>query len=119
MNLGNMKISTRLALGFGFMALLMVIMGGVSLFKVNAVEAAFSSVMDDRYVKIHDLSIFNDNLNENARGQRDVLMMSDAEEIQKEFATMVKRTADNAEILKKMEGVIRSEKGKGLRRASS
>jgi methyl-accepting chemotaxis protein len=114
MNLENMKISTRLALGFGFMALLIVVMGGVSLIKINAAEAAFAKVVDDRYPKIHQLKMFNDHLNENAMGQRDVLMMSDAEEIQKEFAEMDKRQATNTDILKNLEGVIRSDEGKAL-----
>ncbi len=52
MTFQDLKISTRLALGFGAMAALMALLGALSLFKLFALRDEFDAVMNDRYVKI-------------------------------------------------------------------
>ncbi|HZY16825.1 MAG TPA: methyl-accepting chemotaxis protein, partial [Ramlibacter sp.] len=52
MNLNDMRISTRLVVGFGLMAGLIAVMAGITTSKTHAVDAAMNKVLQDRYVKI-------------------------------------------------------------------
>ncbi len=52
MNFQDLKISTRLALGFAAMAVLMALLGALSIAKLYKLDSQFDSVMEDRYVKI-------------------------------------------------------------------
>lgn len=55
MNLNQMTIRTRLALGFGVMALMIVLMGAVSLIKTATLHDDFRAVVYDQYPKIEEL----------------------------------------------------------------
>jgi len=52
MKLNDLKISTRLGLGFGALAALMALLGALSIVKLFALRDEFDTVMNDRYVKI-------------------------------------------------------------------
>ncbi|RYY96885.1 MAG: methyl-accepting chemotaxis protein, partial [Comamonadaceae bacterium] len=67
MKFNDIRISTRLALGFGLMALLIILTGAASLVKVHEIDTAFDRVMNDRYVKIHQLEKAKDDINTIAR----------------------------------------------------
>ena len=114
MNMTDMKIATRLRLGFGLMVVLIVMMGTISIFKANEAGAAFRAVMEDRYPKIASLHVIIENLSAIARSQRDVLLMSDPDEIKKQVASMAAYQVDNSNRLKALETQIISDKGKEL-----
>ena len=62
MNLNNIKISTRLVLGFAAMGALIVILGSFSFLNMRTIGASFTEVMGDRYVKVslvHSLALVN------------------------------------------------------------
>ena len=52
MSWNHLKISTRLILGFGLMALMIVLIGAAALLKSRDLHGHFSMVVDDRYPKI-------------------------------------------------------------------
>jgi methyl-accepting chemotaxis protein len=114
MRLIDIKIATLLKMGFGLLALLIVLMGVISTLRVNAADASFDEVINNRYPQIESLHTFNDNLNDNARAQRDVLLMSDADDIKKEIAAMAERQQKNSEILKSIQQTVQTDKGKDL-----
>jgi len=111
MNLSDMKISTKLRLGFGLMAFLIVLLGVVSLVKVQDTGKDVTLVMEDLYPKVASLNVVADNARENARAQRDALILSDADDIKKAMASVTARNEDNTARLKKMDEQIKSEKG--------
>lgn len=53
--LSDLKISTRLAWGFGFMGLLIALMGATSLLLANGANRSFHQVVDDRLPKVLSL----------------------------------------------------------------
>ncbi|MEP6502181.1 MAG: MCP four helix bundle domain-containing protein, partial [Betaproteobacteria bacterium] len=114
MNFNAMKVSSRLSLGFGILVLLIAIMGGSSMLKVNAVDDAFHTVVDDRYPKIASLSEIKNNLNQIARSMRNVLIMSDAADIRKETDLIAGARKDNGQRMDKLRSLIRAEKGKAI-----
>ncbi|HET9207944.1 MAG TPA: MCP four helix bundle domain-containing protein, partial [Burkholderiaceae bacterium] len=52
MNLQNMKISTRLMLGFAAMVAMVVLLGAVALVRVSNIASQFDKVQDDQYPRI-------------------------------------------------------------------
>ena len=58
MGLASMRIATRLALGFGLMALLIVLIGATALFKASAIDTEFRSVTDERMPRVEVLKEF-------------------------------------------------------------
>lgn len=114
MKLTDLKISTQLVLGFGVIAVLIVVMGVLTIQRVNTASERFSLVMNDRYPKVDSLHKINDNLSSNARAQRDMLLLSDADDIKKEVDAIEARQSDNAARFKQLQAQIVSPKGKEL-----
>ena len=52
MNINDLKISTRLTLGFAVMCALIALLGAFSVKKVRAIGEQFDGVMKDRYPKV-------------------------------------------------------------------
>ena len=114
MNLNDLKISTRLMLGFGVLALLIVLMGAISLIKISAVDASFNEVVNDDYPMVNSFQAVKDDLNVVALAIRNSIATSNVDDIKKEADRITSARANIAEQLKKTEGSIHSEKGKVL-----
>ena len=114
MNFKDLKISTRLILGFGVMALLMVLMGGVALLKINAINLSFNEVVNVNYPKVDSLQSVKDDLNIVARALRNIIILSDPNEIKKEIERSVNASNTVGERLKKLESQVHSDTGKAL-----
>ena len=114
MNFKDLKISTRLILGFGVMALLMVLMGGVALLKISAINTSFNEVVNVDYPKVDSLQSAKDDLNIVARALRNTLLQSNPDEVKKEIDRIVTASNDVGERLKKLESQVHSDKGKAL-----
>ncbi len=114
MNLKDLKISTRLTLGFGALALMILFIGVLSLVKFNAINDSFNEVLNDRYPKVDSLQMVKDDLNVIARAMRNTLILSDTQQIRAEIERIVTARSDAIARLKKLEGQIQSEQGKSL-----
>ena len=117
MNASNLKISTLLRLGFGLLALLILLMSVLSYVRASGAEKAFDTVVDNRYPKISALHLFNDRVKESARLQRDLILVSDSDDIKKAVDTIGKLQKDNSELLAKLDPTFKSEKGRALLKA--
>lgn len=60
MTLQNLKISTRLMLGFGLMALLILVMSGTTTFFTNRADEQFHIVTEDRLPKVINLHVLKE-----------------------------------------------------------
>jgi methyl-accepting chemotaxis protein len=114
MNSSNIKISTLLKLGFGLLAFLIVLMGTLSFFKASGAQVAFDNVVDNRYPKISALHSVNDHLNDSSRLTRDMMLMSDGDEVKKAAQTIASLQKENSETLAKLDPTFKSEKGRAL-----
>ena len=112
MNLNDMKIRTRLMVGFAAMAALIAVLGAAALYNLVKVHQEFSNVMDDRYPKLlvaNDIKAVN---NEVSQAIRNLFIVSDPDDIKAQFdliAGSSKRTNDNIDRLK---NTITSAEGK-------
>jgi methyl-accepting chemotaxis protein len=114
MNLKDLKIATRLILGFGAMALFIVFMGFISLLKINLVNDAFSEVVNGDYVRVLAMQGVKDDLNVVARGLRNMVIVSNPDEIKKENERIVSMRNSVTDRLKKTEILVQSDKSKAL-----
>jgi len=103
MKLNDMKIRTRLMLGFATMAALIAVLGAAALFSLVKIDQEFDNVMDDRYPKLlvaNDIKAVN---NEVSQAIRNLFIVSDPADIKAQFdviADSSKRTNDNIDRLK-------------------
>ena len=114
MNMIDVKISTRLVLGFGLMALLIAIMGALTLVKIGAVDEAFHKVVDDRQPKIALLNEVKGDINIVARAMRNMFIMSNPADIKKEAEKIEATRKQITELLEKLQPQIRVEKAKAI-----
>src|SRR4051794_15604372 len=110
--MNSLKVSTRLSIGFGFLIVLMMIMGATSLFKVSGMHQSFRLVVDDRVPKVATINEVKGDVNQIARSLRNMLILSDAVEIKKELGKVESARQANAQRLDKLQTQITSEKGK-------
>ncbi|BDT66813.1 methyl-accepting chemotaxis protein I [Comamonadaceae bacterium OS-1] len=79
--MNNLKISTRMVLGFAVMGLLMVLMGTVSTLSLNRLGAEFTLVVKDRYAKVAVLNDIIEANSANVRALRDLILQNDAAKV--------------------------------------
>ncbi|OYU43384.1 MAG: hypothetical protein CFE44_18680, partial [Burkholderiales bacterium PBB4] len=74
----KLKIGTLISAAFAVLGILIVLMGGSALLKVDEVDRDFDLVMQDRYPKIASLQTISTNLQVVARAQRDLMLLTDS-----------------------------------------
>ena len=112
MNLAQMKIRTRLTLGFSALAALMALLGAAAIYYLTAVDTEFETVMQDRYPKLQAAGEIRAVNNEVAQALRNLFVVSDPDDIKAQFDVIAgssTRTNANIDTLTK---TITSEDGK-------
>ncbi|MBS1210123.1 MAG: methyl-accepting chemotaxis protein [Proteobacteria bacterium] len=110
----NMKLGTRLGLGFAAVLLLLAIVSAVSLVRLSDVTAETAEIVDDLMPKV----VMSDEIVENiliqARALRNLLLSNDkrVERTQLEIDASVRKRND--ELIDKIKPMINSPKGKEL-----
>jgi len=117
MNISNIKIANLLRLGFGVLAFLIVLTGALSFMKATGAEQSFSTVVDNRYPKIKSLDTVSSRVKDSTRLQRDLLLLSDADDIKKAADAIATLQKDNSDLLAKLDPTFKSEKGRALLKA--
>ncbi len=86
MNLDQMKISTRLGLGFGAMAALILLLGLLAWAKLDAMDSHFKLAMEDRYPKVKAFNSIKATNSQVALSLRNLAIMTEPADIEAEFA---------------------------------
>ncbi len=119
MNLQDMKISTRLALGFAAMGALIALLGAVALWRVGDIQEDFTRVANDRYPKIMKLVKVKDEVNEIARATRNLFIMTDPADLKAQYEDIAASDKTISEVFAELEKTIVTEKGKALLASTS
>jgi methyl-accepting chemotaxis protein len=114
MNFNDMKISTRLILGFGMLALLIALMGGIALVKTNVVDGDVVKLVDDRIPKVITLYEIKGELNNIARATRNMVIRVDPAEIKREIAGIEEARKQIGDRLQKLGAEVKSDAGKAI-----
>ena len=90
MNLSNLRIGQRLALGFSLVILMMLAMSLIGATRIGLVSASADTMANDLYPKTVMVNTVKGALNETARSMRNLLIMTTTSDLSAEFATIVK-----------------------------
>ena len=117
MSISNMKIGSRLWLGFGAVLLLMAIIIAISISNLMSLEKNINSTVTDKFPKVVLANDMINSLNVIARAVRNVLLTKDKQTIQKEMDRIPEQRKIIEEKIKTLGGMVRSEEGKVLYKA--
>jgi len=113
----NMKIGTRLGLGFGLVLLLLGTIAFIAITRMANLNDNIDKIVNDRYPKTVIANDVIDNINKIARSMRNMLIMKDPEQIKKELDRVQDARKVIKESLDKLEKIITLEKGKEMLKA--
>ena len=115
----DVKVSTRLALGFGAVIALLLVISVTSVLRLATVHQSSVEIMDDLYPKVLLTEEVEKTALNNGRLVRNVLLMRTPADGEKAWHALDDNRAANADNLKQLESRINSEKGKELFAAAS
>jgi methyl-accepting chemotaxis protein len=87
----NMKIGMRLALGFGLVILLLAVIVGVGMRNLERMDGAVTTIVDERYPNAVIVTDIRGNLNVIARGVRNLLLVTEKSDLDKERGPLHRR----------------------------
>ena len=110
--MNHMTIATRLKLAFGWMLLMILLMGTVNLHKTNAMQAALNEVTERRMVTQAELGKFNNEVNVQARALRNMVLFKEADTVKAENQRILLSRQQISEISDRLDQLITSEQGR-------
>jgi methyl-accepting chemotaxis protein len=112
--MNNLKIGFRLGLGFLTVVLLMLVVGGYSINKMNQLDTIVNSLVEDKYPKTVMLNEMKGNINVIARALRNLLIIDDKEESKKETQRILDAREAIGSRVEQLAKIVRSDTGKSL-----
>ncbi|BDT69254.1 hypothetical protein os1_34440 [Comamonadaceae bacterium OS-1] len=114
MSFDALKVSTRLAMGFGIATLLGLLMAVVSTVQMKSLASDLNAVANDRMVKVDQLATLQDNLNGIARATRNIMVRQDPVFREGERRKITDLRAENSKLLDALDTTITLPKGREL-----
>jgi methyl-accepting chemotaxis protein len=114
MKLDDMRISTRLVLGFGVLGLLMVFLGGVAQYRVMGMNGLFAQLVNERIPRIVLVNGIKGDVTLIAEAVRNIIMVSDSAEISKEGARIEAARKRIDQRLKTLSEQMLEDEGKAI-----
>ncbi len=114
MSFADMRIATRLTMGFGLLVSLILMMGGVSLVKLASVDTALSSLTEQRMPRLAALNDIKGNVYQIGQSLRNMVIMTDAADVKRQVEQVVSLRKAIGESLDQLKTQITNEKGKSL-----
>ena len=112
MSFSDMKISTRLKLAFSLIALMLILMGSITLLQTSKLHDSLIDVTERRMEILRDLGHLRDEINHQARASRNVALMTKAGDIRQELEQIQSSRKAVDEIMARLDKDIHSEKGR-------
>ncbi|QYF95200.1 MCP four helix bundle domain-containing protein [Massilia sp. PAMC28688] len=95
----NMRIGQRLALGFGLVILMLLLLAGLSYLRIASLNKEVGNMVDNRYPKTVVANAIKADVNEATRSMLNVLIMTDPSQIAKELQNVEARNASATKAL--------------------
>lgn len=112
--LKNMKIGTRLFIGFGVVLAVLLIAAMTAVFQIKGIDEKVALVAKDRFPKVVQANVAIDQVNTIARALRNMILLSDMDRIEQEDARILEARGKTKDIIEKLEESITSSEGKAL-----
>jgi methyl-accepting chemotaxis protein len=106
LDMKDMKLSTRLAWGFGTLIALLLVCVLVALAKVDTLGGTITQLTDDRIPKMEALNDLAQRVSDNSRITRNVILQTDEDAIAKSMEAYEKNIAANARTVEHLDKVL-------------
>jgi methyl-accepting chemotaxis protein len=110
----NMKIGMRLAIGFGAVVALLVVIAVLSLVRLGTIGNSIEDIDQDKYPKTVLANNINENVNLVARSIRNMILLDKKEEILKEENAIGEAKREIDADIEKLTKTVSTEKGKEI-----
>jgi len=107
MKIANIKIGHRLTFAFSLTVMVLALVVSVGTTKLNLISSEINLTVNDRYEKISQLSIIKDEIDQQARSLRNILLMSETDQINAEIALIEATTKKVSVDLDKLGAVLK------------
>jgi len=115
MNISNLKIGTRLGLGFGVVVVLLAAVALVAITRINLINQATERILNDSFVKLTLARQIQTEVNVQARLLRNaVIGVADPAEVREQLEKMDASLKANEEYIVKLDHMLTLPKGKEL-----
>ena len=114
MKIRNLRIGTRLGIGFGFCALLMVLMAVAAVISLRTLGQEMHSVVVDRYAKVKAFHAMSDLVSQQARLSRELLLIEKPQQQREGLERIEGQGRRIAEMLKALSTQIDDAQGQVL-----
>lgn len=112
MNIKKMRIGQRLALGFGVVIALLIMLASLAYLRIASLNSEITLIVKDRYPKTVIANQIKADLSEVTRNMLNVLVMSDAGQIRKELVNIEDKNKSSSEAINTLGKIISDEKGR-------
>jgi methyl-accepting chemotaxis protein len=112
--ISNLKIGTRLGLGFGIMVLLLVGIAYVGVTRISAVNEDMQLMSTDRYPKVEQSFRIMDNVDGIAQAMNSIVIYGDQDTVKKELKAIDAARTEIKEALESIDKMINTDKGREL-----
>ncbi|OEZ68002.1 methyl-accepting chemotaxis protein II [Janthinobacterium sp. HH103] len=114
----KLKISTRLAVSFGLIIVLLAMVAFVSISRIRNINTSTEKILNDRYVKVMLSNTIQSEVNIQARLLSIAIIgANDADEVSSSVAKIQASIKKNAELLARLKTMINTPKGQELLQA--
>jgi methyl-accepting chemotaxis protein len=112
--MSSMKVKTSLTLGFSVVLLLLAIIAGISISKMNELNVRIDNIVNDKFPKTVWANNITANINLIARAMRNSILVKDKNKIAEELKRIEKAREVIKENLELLENSVRSAEGTAL-----
>ena len=112
MNIRKLRIGQRLALGFGVVIALLIMLASLSYIRIGSLDGEINLMVKDRYPKTVIANKIKAQLNEVTRNMLSVLIMTDPTQIKNELTNIQDVNTSNNEAIAKLNKIIVDKTGR-------
>ena len=110
----NMKVATKLGLGFGMVVALLILATAIGIVRMSAINSSNDVIVDDRYPKIVDANVIKEETLNQARLIRDLIILDDQASDQKNLALISESRDRRAKAVENLQNTVTAPKGREL-----
>ena len=114
MSFANMKVGTRLGLGFGVVILLLLVILVTGIINMGNMNQDTQLIVKDRYLKTALIAEVIEKTLDNARLLRNMVLIEDPVKVEGFRQSIEKNRAENNEALETLDKMITNQKGREL-----
>jgi methyl-accepting chemotaxis protein len=113
----NMRIGQRLAVGFGFVIALLVLLAAISWLRMESLNKEMETLVQLRYANTVAANLVKEDVSEATRSMLNVVIMSDPDQIRKELANTEARSAKATAAVAQLARHVGDAEGEGILKA--